>query len=84
MLVVDIAQVALEADEPQAIDGGEDSAEDFFAELGRHDFARQHQTMDPAARASLAAKATDLESALDGLFDKRDLDDELLDEPAGG
>ncbi|MEO8494770.1 MAG: Ig-like domain-containing protein, partial [Planctomycetota bacterium] len=51
------------------------SGEDFFAELGRHDFARSQQAMSLSARASLAAKANELESALDCLFGANDFED---------
>jgi large repetitive protein len=53
------------------------STEDFFADLGRSDFARQQQAMTSSARASLAAKASELEAALDSLFDDGS-DEELL------
>ena len=78
--VVGINQVTLEpaADEQLATEG-DDASEDFFAELGRHDFARQHQAISSAARASLAARAKDLESALDSLFGVNNLDDEFVD-----
>jgi len=65
------------ADKRQAIEEDDASAEDFFADLGRHDFARQVQTMSGAARASLAAKSQDIESALDSLFGANELEDEL-------
>jgi VCBS repeat-containing protein len=74
------AEVVLElaADEQLSGDDDDTLAEDFFSELGRYDFARQHQAMSSSARASLAAKAKDLESALDSLFGVNDLQEERL------
>ena len=73
-------QLTLEpaVDERLATESDDPSAESFFSELGYNDFARQQRAMGSAARASLAAKAQDLESALDSLFGVNDLEDELV------
>lgn len=65
----------------EQLDAADDDApaEDFFAALGRSDFARQYQAMSSSARTSLAAKAKDLESALDSLFGSNGLEDERME-----
>ena len=54
-------------------------AADFFAEMGQADFARQYQALSSSARASLAAKAKDLESVLDSLCGQNGLEEEQMD-----
>ena len=54
-------------------------SEDYFAEIGRSDFASQYRSLNSAARASLAAKAKELELALDSLFDESEFGSELAD-----
>ena len=80
-LTSDVAErfAAIANEDQLASDRAEEQDIDFFTDLGRSDFARQYQAMSASARATLAAKAKDLESVLDSLFDGDDLEDAWKD-----